>query len=44
MIIKINDMSFDKLESRINDVKPVAGNCTCWCSIVPTVESEDTEF
>ncbi len=44
MIIKINDRPFDKLESRINDIKLAAGSCTCWCSIVPTVESEDTEF
>lgn len=46
MIIKINDRSFDKLESRINDIKPAAGccTCTCWCSIVSATENEDKEF
>lgn len=46
MLIKISDRSFDKLSSRIDDIKPAAGccTCTCWCSIVATTESESSEI
>ena len=45
-MIKISDRSYDKLETRIDDIKPAAGccTCTCWCSIVAAMETEESEI